>query len=211
MVKELHRVTGPLRRESPNTVAALAQYQPRLMRVTASFGERLCGCGCSLSTTARTRSTGSAPSGRLWAAAGRQPLAAAPPRCTPPGAQARLATFTQGGSFLEGFTVPILTTSASAQRLFDLVRARCPPNTFVRLCIRATPGRHSGSLLAVAPRPLPPCHGLPGRGACPHALRAGLVAIAPGTRARHHSRAVRRARRDACAARAAGHDAGVEL
>jgi len=195
-------VIGPLRRESPNTVAALARYQPRLMRVTATFGERLCGCSCSLSNTARTRSTGSAFSGRLWAAAGRQPLAAAPPRCPPPGAQARLATFTQGGSFLEGFTVPILTTSASAQRLFDL---------FVRLCIRATPGRHSGSLLAVAPRPLPPCHGLPGRGACPHALRAGLVAIAPGTRARHHSRAVRRARRDACAARAAGHDAGVEL
>ena len=44
-------------------------------------------------------------------------------RCTPPGPQARLAGYREGGTFLDGFTFPILTASATAQQLFDIVRA----------------------------------------------------------------------------------------
>ena len=49
-----------------------------------------------------------------------------PARCTAPDAPARLARYEDGGVFLGGFTMPILTASATAQRLFDLVRAAPP-------------------------------------------------------------------------------------
>lgn len=47
-------------------------------------------------------------------------------RCTPPGSQARLAGYVEGDAFLDGFTFPILTASATAQQLFDIVRAVSP-------------------------------------------------------------------------------------
>ena len=52
-----------------------------------------------------------------------------PPRCTAPDAAARLARYEQAGAFLGGITLPMLTASPTAQRLFDLVRGAVPiPN-----------------------------------------------------------------------------------
>lgn len=49
-----------------------------------------------------------------------------PMLCTAPDAAARLARYEQAGVFLGGFTLPVLTASPTAQRLFDLVRGMLP-------------------------------------------------------------------------------------
>ncbi|KAK9835405.1 hypothetical protein WJX81_007635 [Elliptochloris bilobata] len=70
-------------------------------------------------TATGTEAGGSPPSllllRRDWASAVATPL-----RCQGPDAAARLARYEENGTFLGGFTLPILTSSATAQRLYDL-------------------------------------------------------------------------------------------